>query len=1021
MPVLRPPRPGGARTDRLARRALRLLPPGARGALFRTLAPLSRLPGTESGLATLVVLCEAVDLPRLPSTLDSLDRDGHAFREVLLVPVGATAEAGVRAVLATRTDPRLRALAPRATWQDAANAGADAARGRFLQFLRACDRLPGDALQDLVRSLASSGSDLAAGGVAQRGRPALWLERAAAIAHARPARGVEPAERPELAGDLGLGNKLLRTESWRAGGHRLGLLDGWLLSPTLAAYLATAQRVDLLDRTVQEHLGGHGVRAFGAVPNQLRNLAEWAARAERVEEVLSGTPLLTGWRTHVVDVALPGFLMDTERASDEEWELLRTLVRSHLRSDQVEDTPARVDSRALLWLAEQGRRADVVTLAAAVDELAGDVPTTLTDQGEVVAAWDCLPSDVPLPVLCLEEHETPLAAAVHRMGDTAGTRRVDLFVRIAQLDVPAQPHRVSVRAPGGATVDVEAAEDPAATRWADSRFHRALLVRAEVPDRVGRIEVSVTVGDLVRSAVVELVPPLVRHRQPDPRVVVADLGLDGGDLVVSMTGSGRLRLVDDADRTVGQATVSGPAGSRIALRDRHFGRDRWLPTGHYRLVTDDGSPTVAASLAARLPCEAVGERHRLQATLGPVGGLLLHLGAPLADDEQGRWAQQRLVEDYATDESPVDPHLAYFESYVGRSATDSPRAIHDELVARRPDPTTYWGISDSAQAVPAGAVPVLRHSREWFSLLARAGCLVLNTDVEAWFRRRPGQVLLQTFHGYPSKGMGRGQWEAAGFPPSRVAELRARGVDSWSAILTPTPEMTRHYREQYDYTGPAFEHGYPRNDALVGAGAEGRRRATRELLGIRDDQTAVLYAPTWREHLAVRARRAEMADFLDLDAATGALGDSHVLLVRGHRFHRPVAAAPGVVDVTDHEEINDLILAADVAVVDYSSLRFDFALTGKPLVFLVPDLAEYGTGTRSFLFPFEESAPGPFVDDTAGVVAQVRDVVALRERYANDLAAFNATYNCWHDGHAAARVVDGLLGLGLGGADPSVR
>ncbi len=1011
MPVRRPPHLGGAGADRMARRGLQLLPPRARGALFRALASALQLSGTEAGLATVVVICEPVDLPRLPTTLDSLDRDGHAFREVLVAPVGPLAHTAVGAVLAARTDPRVRALAPQETWQDAANAGADAARGRFLQFVRACDRHPDDALQALVRSLAVSHADLAVGGVAQRGRPALWLERAAAAAHARPARGVALAGRPELAGDLGLGNKLLRTELWRAGAHRLGPLDGWLLSPTMAAYLASARVVDILDRPVQEHLGGHGVRPFGATPNQLTNLAEWAARAEWVEAVLGDTPLAAGWRAHVVDVALPGFLMDTERANDEEWELLRTLVRSHLRSDGAENIAARAESRALLWLAEAGRRADVVALAAVVDELDGDVPTTLVEGGALVAAWECLPSDIPVRVLLLERNETPLVATVQRMGDEEGTRRVDLFVRIAQLDVPAYPHRVSARMPGGAEVAVEVTEDPAATRWADSRFHRALRVRAEVPDRVGRIEVTLEVGDLERTAVVDLAPPLVRHRQPDPRVVVAGLGLDGSDLVVSATGPGLLLLVDDAGRTVGSVPAGAPGGSRIALQELHFGRERWLPTGHYRLVTDAGSPTVADSLVARLPIDSVGERHRLHATLGPVGGVLLHLGPPLADGEQGRWAQQRLVDSCAAGGRPVDPNLAYFESYVGLSATDSPRAIHDELVARRPDLVTYWGISDHAQAVPPGAVPVLRHSRDWYSLLTRAGCLVLNTDVEAWFRRRPGQVLLQTFHGYPSKGMGRAQWEAAGLPPSRVAVLRARGVDSWSVILTPTPAMTRHYREQYDYSGPVLEHGYPRNDALVGPGAQERRRATRELLGIRDDQTAVLYAPTWREHLATRARRAEMADFLDLDAASRALGGSHVLLVRGHRFHQPTAAAPGIVDVTDHEEINDLILAADVAVVDYSSLRFDFALTGKPLVFLVPDLADYGAGTRSFLFAFEESAPGPFVDDTAGVVEQVRDVAGLRERYAEDLAAFNTTYNSWHDGRATARVVDGLLGL----------
>ena len=84
-----------------------------------------------------------------------------------------------------------------------------------------------------------------------------------------------------------------------------------------------------------------------------------------------------------------------------------------------------------------------------------------------------------------------------------------------------------------------------------------------------------------------------------------------------------------------------------------------------------------------------------------------------------------------------------------------------------------------------------------------------------------------------------------------------------------------------------------------------------------------------------------MSEHLDVDAAAAALGDSHVLLLRGHRFHDAGPSRPGVIDVTDHPEINELILASDVAVLDYSSLRFDYALTGRPMVFLVPDLADY--------------------------------------------------------------------------------
>jgi CDP-glycerol glycerophosphotransferase (TagB/SpsB family) len=228
--------------------------------------------------------------------------------------------------------------------------------------------------------------------------------------------------------------------------------------------------------------------------------------------------------------------------------------------------------------------------------------------------------------------------------------------------------------------------------------------------------------------------------------------------------------------------------------------------------------------------------------------------------------------------------------------------------------------------------------------------------------------------------------------------------------------MTELYREQYGYQGPAAEHGYPRNDVLRGPDADRLRRDTRRRLGIGRDQTAVLYAPTWRDHLASLPRAAAMSEHLDVDAAAAALGDSHVVLLRGHRFHEPGASRAGVVDVTDHPEINELVLASDVAVLDYSSLRFDYAITGKPMVFLVPDLDDYSSGVRGFLTPFAETAPGPFVTTTEEVVSEVRHVPALASHWAERVAAFDAQVNPFQDGHAAERMVDAILALlGPGG------
>jgi CDP-glycerol glycerophosphotransferase len=243
-------------------------------------------------------------------------------------------------------------------------------------------------------------------------------------------------------------------------------------------------------------------------------------------------------------------------------------------------------------------------------------------------------------------------------------------------------------------------------------------------------------------------------------------------------------------------------------------------------------------------------------------------------------------------------------------------------------------------------------------------------------------------------------------------ELRRTSRD-WDLILTPAPEMDEHYRREYAYDGPILSHGYPRDDVFLGDRAGPLRRRTRELLGVEPGQTVVLYAPTWRDDLAARFGSSHLVQHLDLEQAAQALGDDHVLLMRGHRYHQPGGSGrsgPRIIDVTTYPEINDLLLAADVAVLDYSSIRFDFALTGRPMVFLVPDLEQYTTGSRGFLYPFEDSAPGPLLGSAAEVVEALRDLDTLRRDHAADYERFNATYNHRQDGRSAERVVRAFFG-----------
>jgi CDP-glycerol glycerophosphotransferase len=137
------------------------------------------------------------------------------------------------------------------------------------------------------------------------------------------------------------------------------------------------------------------------------------------------------------------------------------------------------------------------------------------------------------------------------------------------------------------------------------------------------------------------------------------------------------------------------------------------------------------------------------------------------------------------------------------------------------------------------------------------------------------------------------------------------------------------------------------------------------------------------------------------------------MLVRAHQMIREAlvtGATDGrVIDVTSYADIADLLLIADVLITDYSSAMFDFAVTGRPMLFLTYDLERYRDRLRGFYFDFEAEAPGPLLRTTDDVIAALRGLEDVSRGYRAAYDAFAAKFCSLEDGQAAARAVDWLL------------
>jgi CDP-glycerol glycerophosphotransferase len=467
-------------------------------------------------------------------------------------------------------------------------------------------------------------------------------------------------------------------------------------------------------------------------------------------------------------------------------------------------------------------------------------------------------------------------------------------------------------------------------------------------------------------------------------------------------------------------TVEGRWRLEYSLLTSEFGEPEHVaPSGRYDLRLDTDRPggsiaMLAPAYAGRMPQRLYGEEVNVRVAHAANGRLQLELQPPLPPDALGASNRRRLRDRYRTSTAaPTESVL--FGCYRGEFATDSQHALDRILAERRPELVRYWAVADRATQVPEGSVPLLLNSAEWYDALASSRYLCSNVEYAVYFEPRPFQRYLQTFHGYPFKSMGLGFWRSKGYSEEDIQRELNKVDRQWDTILVPSQECVAYYREQYDYDGDILVAGYPRCDALVNADAAAVRADLLGRLDVPLDQVVVLYAPTYRDRLTTRTFAARRFDELDLAVLARTLGDRFTILVRGHNNNQReldrVTGMARVVDVTDYPEINDLTLAADAAVLDYSSLRFDWAITGKPMVFFVPDLDDY-FALREPLFPFEGTAPGPWVTTTAEVAAALADLDTVRSRYAGEVAAFNARFNALNDGHASERVYDAFFADG---------
>ena len=118
----------------------------------------------------------------------------------------------------------------------------------------------------------------------------------------------------------------------------------------------------------------------------------------------------------------------------------------------------------------------------------------------------------------------------------------------------------------------------------------------------------------------------------------------------------------------------------------------------------------------------------------------------------------------------------------------------------------------------------------------------------------------------------------------------------------------------------------------------------------------MLYAPTFRKDKTLDVYNLNYNQIID--ALENKFGGKWILLIRLHPHLTNIAKSiqdrKNIKNVTEYDDVQELMLISDILITDYSSVMFSFMLTKKPCFLYAPDIELYKNNDRNLYFEMDE-------------------------------------------------------------------
>lgn len=364
----------------------------------------------------------------------------------------------------------------------------------------------------------------------------------------------------------------------------------------------------------------------------------------------------------------------------------------------------------------------------------------------------------------------------------------------------------------------------------------------------------------------------------------------------------------------------------------------------------------------------------------------------------------------------------------------NPKYIARELISRNSEKKTdfefFWLVNDTNKKFPPQIKVVKNTLWKRAYTLATAGIWIDNSRKQLEVRKRKEQLYIQTWHarlGFKPTCMDRG----ASF--SRIAYLVSKHdsdmVDYW---LSNSDWYDKTLPTGSLYEGKTLRTGSPRCDILINANDEIKENI-RKQYQIEKDARILMYAPTFRGgsqgiHRELDINEENEPDFEQLiKAFEKKFGGKWYLFLRMHpqltvRNIHPIINEPGekkqdyinlagrIIDVSQVDDMYELLAGCNAFLTDYSSAAFDAAAMRIPVFIYAADYKAYEKERGSLLWDLKK-LPFPLAQNRKEMSQKIE--CFEEKKYQDALTGLFQETGMMEDGEGSVKVANFISNTAL--------